>query len=63
MRVQSSLAKYQPVEHWCEDEIRAKAARLWHDTGTLMVKPEWIGNDLDRQMAVNIGNFMLGRRA
>lgn len=61
-RIRTSLQKHQPYTPWNDDELRAKAKRLWHDTGTVMVRPEWVGNDWDRQHMQNIAEKQFGKR-
>lgn len=61
--IQSQLTKYQPVTPWDEEQIRQKSAKLWQEKGKLLVDPNWLRNDLDRQAIVNIGNLLFGRRS
>lgn len=61
-RIKSSLDGKLPYQPWGDEELRQKAAKLWHTTGTIMVKPEWLKNDLDQQFALNIGKMMFGER-
>lgn len=60
--IRTSLQRHQPYTPMNDDELRRKAAQLWHETGTVMAKPEWIGNEIDRQHTVNIGVRLYGKR-
>jgi hypothetical protein len=62
-RIRSSLQGRMPHTPMNDDEIRQKAGKLWHETGgqTVMVRLDWLKNDLDRQYAENIGNMMFGK--
>lgn len=60
--IRTSLHRHQPITPWNDDEIRQKARKLWQETGTVMVKPEWITNDIDRQMVINVGEKQFGKR-
>ena len=60
--VRTSLQAHQPITPWNEDEIRRKATKLWHETGTIMLKPEWLYNDIDRQHTQNIAERLFGKR-
>lgn len=62
IRVRTSLQRHQPYTPMNDDEIRRKAAKLWHETGTVMVKPDWIHNDMDKQHTINIGERLFGKR-
>lgn len=62
-RIRTSLQAAQPYTPWNDDELRRKAAKLWHESGTVMVRPEWVFNTLDRQHMQNIAERMFGKRA
>lgn len=60
--IRSSLQGRLPYTPMNDDELRRKAAKLWHETKgeTVMVRLDWLKNDFDRQYAKNIGNKMFG---
>ncbi|MDB5490343.1 MAG: hypothetical protein JWO78_192 [Micavibrio sp.] len=61
-RIRTSLQRHQAVTPMDEDEIRRKASQLWQQTGTVMVKPDWVINHLDRQHMQNIAEKLFGKR-
>lgn len=62
-RIRTSLQGKLPVSHWDDEAIRAKSAKLFHDTDgqTVMLRLDWLKNDLDRQHVKNIGEMMFGK--
>lgn len=60
--IRTSLQRHQPYTPMNDDELRRKAAQLWRETGTVMAKPDWIHNDIDRQMINNVGEKLYGKR-
>lgn len=61
--IRTSLAKHVPYTPMNDDDLRRQAARLYHQTGTVMIRPEWITNDLDRQHMKNLAEKLYGRRS
>jgi hypothetical protein len=60
--IRTSLQRLQGISPMDDAELRSKAAKLWQETGTVMVKPEWFPNDWDRQHAHNIAAKLFGPR-
>lgn len=60
--LRTSLARYQPYTPMNDTELRHKAAKLWHETGTVMIKPEWLHNAFDAQHMKNVAEKMFGKR-
>lgn len=60
--MRSSLAKYQPRRVWDDHEIEEHARRAWVWKGVLLVKPDAMRNEFERQFLINIGNKLYGRR-
>lgn len=60
--MRTSLSGKLPVTPWDETDLRKKAAKLWHATGTVMIMPSWLHNDFDRQHMLNIAVKMFGER-
>ena len=60
--IRTSLQSCQPYTPMNDDDLRRQAARLYHQTGTVMIRPEWIRNDLDRQHMQNMAEKMFGKR-
>ena len=46
-----------------EEELRAMRAAVWHKQGILVVKPDALCDDWERQCLTNIGNRLFGERA
>ena len=46
-----------------EDELRRMAAAAWHKHGIVVVDPNKIANDFDRQAVTNAANKLFGKRA
>ena len=46
-----------------EGELRAMRAAAWHKQGILVVTPEAVRDDWERQCVTNIGNRLFGKRA
>lgn len=61
--VKSQLTRFQPYTPWDDEQLRAKAKKLWQESGTVMVKPDWVADDFDRQHMLNIAEKHFGRRA
>lgn len=61
-RPRSSFDGRTPYTPMNEDELRQKAARLYKEQGTVMIKPEWLHNDFDRQHLQNVAEKLFGRR-
>ena len=45
-----------------EGELRAMRAAAWHKQGILVVTPEAVRDDWERQCVTNIGNRLFGKR-
>lgn len=62
VRIHTSLQNKLPVTPWDDEQLKGKATRLYHETGgqTVMVRLEWIKNDLDRQHFKNVAQAMFG---
>ena len=60
--IQSQLAKYQPHNPMDDEQLRAKSAKLWHEKGTIMVKPEWINDKTIRDMIEGVAEMLYGAR-
>ena len=64
VRIPSQLGRLQPKHTAMSDkELRAQAARLWHQVGTVMINPEWLDDGMDRQALIDLARMMYGRRA
>lgn len=63
----SSVYKMGPDEEPAPDVKRKRAddakRQAWHKHGLLMIDPEDINDDWERQVAINLGNKHYGRRA
>lgn len=46
-----------------EEELRAMRAAAWHKQGILVVKPDALRDDRERQCLTNIGERLFGKRA
>lgn len=61
--IPSSLRRVMPcTAPLGESELRALAARVWHDHGIVCVRPEEVPNDFDRQALVNAAERVYGKR-
>jgi hypothetical protein len=61
-RIRTSLQGKVPATPLSDEELRAKACHLWHQTGTIMVREEWFKNDWDKQFAQNLAKGLFGPR-
>lgn len=62
IRMRTSLTKYQANNPLDDSGLKSMAAAVWHEKGTLMVHPNDLQDDLDRQHTINIGNRLYGKR-
>ncbi len=62
--IRTSLTRHVAYTPMSDDEIRTKADKLWRETNgqAVMVRLDWITNDLDRQHVKNIGEKLYGGR-
>lgn len=44
------------------DELQAMAMRCWIEQGVLVIRPDDVINDFDKQHIINIGNSIFGKR-
>ncbi len=63
MTIQSHLARYVAKPGVSPGELRAMAARAWHDFGIALFRPEDLPDDLNRQAVVNAADKLYGKRA
>lgn len=61
--MRSSLAGKVVRDPLARNELRAFAARAWHERGYLCVSLDEISDDFERQFLTNIGARLYGSRA
>lgn len=63
--IRTSLQGKLPVTPWDDEQVKAKAKKLFLETEgkTVMIRLDWILNDFDRQHLKNIAEAMFGRSA
>ena len=61
--VQSHMARHVARAATSEGELKAMAARAWHDFGILLMRPNQFENELDQQTVRSLGDRLYGRPA
>ncbi|MAW99538.1 MAG: hypothetical protein CMN72_07795 [Sphingomonas sp.] len=62
-RIRSTLAPYAPLHREPDpDEGRNHARAAWHTHGLVMIRPEWLTNDFDRQLLTTLAETAHGKR-
>ena len=62
MTLRCVLGKLAAQTPATEEELRAMRAAAWHKQGILVVSPEALRDDWERQCVTNIGNRLFGKR-
>lgn len=61
-RLSRSLECRGPKAPLSADELQAMAMRCWIEQGVLVIRPDDVINDFDKQHIINIGNSIFGKR-
>lgn len=59
---QSSLGRHVAPSPKTPAEIRAEAAKAYHQTGLVLINPEWLASWADRKTLELMADKLFGRR-
>lgn len=62
MNIKSSLTRHQPITPMSDDELRGKAKRLYHESGTGMIRADWLTDAVERSFFNGICERLFGKR-